>query len=304
MFSIKYFFSVGFQNLRRNIGTSIGSIITIFLSLFLIGLFLIGNNIVNNVAGAVEDQVSVTTYLSDETANNQELLDQLQGEFQQIEGVENVSYTSKDEAMEKFKQTMQDDEIFAQLDSNPLPASFTLTLSDPERVGDIAKEIAANETFVAASDNPDDVSTSIKYGQKTVERLFSMTDTVRNVALILVVLLIVISFTFMNNNVRLSVLNRRKEISIERLVGASNGFIRGPFLAESIILAGIGIILAFLALAAIQVFAIPSISSGLAWLPLQLSAGTYAAIYVSVALIGLIIGVVSSMISMNKYLKS
>lgn len=303
MFSIKYFFSEGFKSLRNNIGTTLGSIITICLSLFLIGLFMVGNQIVNNVTGAVEDQVSVTAYLSDDTANNEELLDQLQTTFAGIDGVEGVSYTSKEQAMEDFKATMKDEEIFAQLEGNPLPASFVLTLADPQKVDEIAATIAANETFIEACDNPEDVSASVKYGQKTVERLFGMTDVIRIVAALLVIMLIFVSCVFMNNNIRLSVLNRRKEISIERLVGASNGFIRGPFLAEGFIHAVIGAVIAIIALMCIQFIAIPALAANLAWLPLELGAGTYATIYIILLLIGIVIGLGSSVLAMNKYLK-
>lgn len=303
MSSWNYFFHEGFKSLKNNVGTTLGSIITIFLSLFLIGTFTVIGQIINNVTGAVEDQVCITAYLSDETSANQELLDQLRNDFENIAGVESVSYTSKEQAMENFKSTMKDEEIFTQLEGNPLPASFSLTLIDPQTIESIAGAIKANETFVAACDNPVDVSASIKYGQKTVERLFNMTGVLRTVASVLVLLLVFVSFVFMNNNIRLSVLNRRKEIAIERLVGANNSFIRGPFLAEGIIHALIGAALAILGVMAIQFIGIPSIASRLAWLPLELSFGAYCLIYLMMICAGLIIGVVSSALAMRKYLR-
>ena len=132
-------------------------------------------------------------------------------------------------------------DIVAQLDGeNPLPASIDVNLSEAQSVSDIANRILENETFVKICDNPDDPSDSLQYGQKTVDKLFSLTNAIRYIGIGLIVVLVLIAFIFINNTIRLAILARRKEIAIMRLVGASNGFIRGPFLAEGALHAIIG----------------------------------------------------------------
>ena len=107
----------------------------------------------------------------------------------------------------------------------------------------------ANSTFKKACDEPSKPADSLKYGQKTVERLFQLTSYVRYIGLALIVLLIFIAMVFINNTIRLAITARRREIAIMRLVGASNGFIRGPFIMEGTLESLIGAGLAIVALA-------------------------------------------------------
>ncbi|MFR7495018.1 MAG: FtsX-like permease family protein [Adlercreutzia sp.] len=107
-----------------------------------------------------------------------------------------------------------------------------MSLADPQKVDEIAAAIEADETFRSICDEPDNPADSLKYGQKTVDRLFSVTKYVRYLGVALVLLLVFIALVFINNTIRLAIMARRKEIAIMRLVGASNGFIRGPFLME------------------------------------------------------------------------
>lgn len=305
MYSIRYFIDEGMKGLRANKSTAIGSIITIFLSLFLIGLFIFVNAIVNNVASAVEEQVAITAYISDEASLSEEQpYLNVQEEIEAMPGVSSVSFTSKDEAMESFKTTMKDDGIVDQLDgSNPLPASFTVILEDPQMVEEIASEIQNMESFQAICDSPEMPQNSVKFGQKTVERLFSMTNILRTIAVLFVLVLIFVAFVFMNNTIKLAVANRSKEIGIQRLVGASNAFIRGPFLAEGAIHALIGAIAAIIALQLIVMIALPAFSGALVWLPLDINVGTIVLTYLIILVAGLVIGLASSALAMRKYLK-
>ena len=114
-----------------------------------------------------------------------------------------------------------------------MPASIDIELSDPQLVEQVASSLLGNTTYQKISEDPSDPADSVKYGEKTVERLFALTNYVRYVGIALVGLLVFIALVFINNTIRLAILARRKEIAIMRLVGASNGFIRGPFLMEA-----------------------------------------------------------------------
>jgi cell division transport system permease protein len=301
--SAAYFFKEGVKALKNNIATTIGSIVTIFLSLFIIGLFILGNSIMGNIANAIESQVSITAYVGTEATPEQ--INEITESLKAMEGVSEVGFTTKEQALINFKETMSSSpEIVDQLndENNPLPASIEVELSDPKKVDEIAVAIQENETFKAICDSPARPADSVKYGQKTVERLFGITDTIRNVGAILVVLLIFIAFVFMNNTIRLAVMNRRKEISIQRLVGASNNFIRGPFLAEGIIHALIGGVLAIISLEVVHYLVLPKLSGALAWLPLGLDLTTYILMYVFIVGAGLLIGIIGSSLAMKKYL--
>ena len=302
MYSFIYFIKEALRGFARNLSTTLGSIITIFLSLFVIGVFLVGAAVIENVVSSVESEVTITAYLSDDVSDSQ--VSSLTSEIKAIDGVSGVSYVSKDQALENFRAMSSNPEIVDQLDgANPLPASLTIELSDPQMVESVADQIVANSTFKKACDEPSKPADSLKYGQKTVERLFQLTSYVRYIGLALIVLLIFIAMVFINNTIRLAILARRKEIAIMRLVGASNGFIRGPFLMEGAMHAIIGSLLAIGSIELIHRVALPKVQSALTFLPMDVAGQTYVLIYVGLLVAGLVIGLIGSAFAMRRYLK-
>ena len=302
MSSFIYFIKEALRGFARNLSTTLGSIITIFLSLFVIGVFLVGAAVIENVVSSVESEVTITAYLSDDVSDSQ--VSSLTSEIKAIDGVSGVSYVSKDQALENFRAMSSNPEIVDQLDgANPLPASLTIELSDPQMVESVADQIVANSTFKKACDEPSKPADSLKYGQKTVERLFQLTSYVRYIGLALIVLLIFIAMVFINNTIRLAILARRKEIAMMRLVGASNGFIRGPFLMEGAMHAIIGSLLAIGSIELIHRVALPKVQSALTFLPMDVAGQTYVLIYVGLLVAGLVIGLIGSAFAMRRYLK-
>ncbi len=303
MSSIFYFFKESLTGFTRNLGTALGSIVTIFLSLLIIGIFLIGGGVVNNVVNSVEDKVSITAYVADDA--DQAGIDAMMKKISSMEGVASVGFTTKDEALENFRNSMTSNpEIVDQLDGqNPLPASIDIELAEAQQVQAIADTIQSDSTFKQICDRSDDPSQSLKYGEKTVEKLFSLTNYIRYIGAALILLLIFIALVFINNTIRLAILARRKEIAIMRLVGASNGFIRGPFLMEAAMHSIIGAGLAIVSLELIRNFALPHVTEALTWLPIDLAVSTYAQIYLILVVAGLVIGAIGSLLAMRRYLK-
>lgn len=303
MSSLFYFFKESLTGFTRNLGTTLGSIVTIFLSLLIIGVFLVCGAVVNNIVSSIEDKVSITVYVADDSS--QQDIESLMGDIKGMPGVQSVDFTTKEQALENFRNSMTSNpDIVDQLDGmNPLPASILVQLSEAQEVEDIATQIQANQTFLKICDNPDDPSDSLKYGESTVDKLFSVTNYIRYIGIALIALLVFIALVFINNTIRLAILARRKEIAIMRLVGASNGFIRGPFLMESALHAIIGGGLAILSLELIRRFAMPVVSSALPWLPVGLEGGVYFQIYAILAIAGLVIGAIGAFFAMRRYLK-
>ena len=264
MSSFYYFIREALVGFKRNLSTALGSIITIFLSLLMIGLFLIGGLIVNNVVSNVESEVVVTCYIADGTqeADTQKLIN----EVKNYNNVDDVTFTTKDEALEKFRTSMASSpEIVNQLDGqNPLPASVNVKLKDPQDVANVAEKILKLDSFKSIADNQQKPEESLKYGQKTVDQLFALTNVLRVVGIAVIALLIFIAMIFINNTIRLAILARRKEIAIMRLVGASNGFIRGPFFMECTIHSLIGSLAAVLVMESLRSFALPALVNSLA----------------------------------------
>ena len=291
MSSFFYFLKESLTGFTRNLSTALGSIVTIFLSLLIIGIFLVGGSVVNNVVKSVEQEVNITVWIADSASSSD--VQSLQSDIKSMSSVANVTYTDKDQALENFKASSSSD-IAESLDGqNPLPASIDVELSDPKMVEDVAAQIEANNTFQKICDNPSDPSDSLRYGEKTVDRLFQLTSYVRVIGVALVGLLIFIALVFINNTIRLAILARRKEIAIMRLVGASNGFIRGPFLMEGALHAIVGAALAIGTLEVLRNLALPKLQDALTWLPIDLSASTFVMFYVLLAVFGLVIGLIA-----------
>ncbi len=298
MSSIGYFFKESLQGFARNLSTALGSIITIFLSLLIIGVFLVAGSMLENLMSSVESEVSITAYVSDEAPDSD--IDRVMNEIRDMPG-----FTTKDQALENFSSSMTSNpEIIEQLDgTNPLPASIDIELTDPQSVESVAKAIETNATYGQICEDPNDVADSIKYGQGTVERLFQITNYVRYIGGALIILLIFIALVFINNTIRLAILARRKEIAIMRLVGASNGFIRGPFLMEGALHALIGSLLAVGIIQLLRMFALPQLENAIRFLDFSVPDLVYIGIYVILVVAGLVIGLVGSAIAMRRYLK-
>ncbi|MCK8114552.1 permease-like cell division protein FtsX [Anaerosoma tenue] len=301
--NVGYFVKESFVSFKRNWVMSLGAIITIYLSLLLVGVSLGSGMLLDQVVQSVEDKVSIRIFLKDGAPAEE--VDALQQQLLTNDMVDTVVYTSKEQALEDFKESMVQDspEIIDQLEGNPLPASLDVELKDPRNVQAVVDSIKASETFTTVADRPDDPEKSLKYGQQIVNQLFTVTRIIRTLSIVFVVMLAVISLIFINNAIRLAIYARRKEIAIMRLVGASNWFIRTPFLMEGVIQSLIGALLAIGTLSLVYFYVLPSLSEMLAFLPISLS--TADALQVSLALVaaGIVMGLVGAMLALRRYLK-
>lgn len=306
MSKIAYFLKESLISSRRNLGTTIGGVVTIFLSLLMVGLSIMFTTMIGTVTSSFEDEVNIRLYIGDDATDEQvaELTAFLESLQSESGNVASVTFMDKDEVLEEFtEQTSNNSDIVDQLDGNPLPRTYVVELVDTQLVEDTANQILANEVFSAIADNPDDPSDSIKYGQGTVERLFLVVNMIRYGCIAAIILLVFISLVFLNNTIRLAILARRKEISIMRLVGASNGFIRGPFIMAGALQALVGAVLAIITISILRTTAVPHLEEMITFLPLSIDAATYSMIYVVLIVAGIIVGCLGSVLAMRKYLK-
>ena len=290
------------SHFTRNWTTSLGAVITIFLSLFIIGLFIIGSAMINSMIGSVQDTVKISAFISDDASD-----EDVEAFMEKIEGwdnVKNVEFKTKDDALEDFQSSSSDaDATISALDGeNPLPRSYTIEMNEPSQVEEMANKIKQDSDFQQIVDGGN-VDESVLYGQEEVARLFQFTDYIRLAAVVLVALLTFVAFIFINNTIRLSITARRREIAIMRLVGASNGFIRGPFITEGIIQALLGALLSIGALELIRNLVFPRVQDSIPWMPMAVPTNVYFVTYGALVLVGVIIGLFGSAIAMRRYLK-
>ena len=290
------------SHFARNLTTSLGAVVTIFLSLFIIGLFIVGSALISSAIGTIEDTVTINAFISDDASD-----EDVQAFKQKLESWDNVAavnFKSKEDAYEEFaNMSSSADSTLAALDGeNPLPRSYEIIMDDSSQVEDMADRIKSDPDFQAICDTGDP-NEDVLYSQEMVGRLFQITTYIRIACIVLVALLTFIAFIFINNTIRLSITARRREIAIMRLVGASNGFIRGPFVTEGVLQALLGSLFAIGVLELVRNLLMPRIQNMVSWMPFEIPIEVYLTTYAALVVVGLVIGLFGSAIAMRRYLK-
>ncbi len=291
--TMEYFIREVFVSLKRNNWMSFASIGTVAVSLFVLGVFLTLVLNMNRMAGMLESQVQIAVYLEDnlDRDDKEEIGEKIKG----LSGIQSVVYVDKDEALERFKERLGDQKYL--LDAmeegkNPLPDAYEVTVRLPELV----------QTAAATIQQMDGVSEA-KYGQDVVEHLFDITRLVRIFGLLLMVLLAGATIFIISNTIRLTVFARRKEIAIMKYVGATDWFIRWPFLMEGIVLGCIGGFIAALALRSFYAAMAAKIYNTLTFFPLMPQYPFMDYVGLGILVSGMIIGAIGSTISLKRFLK-
>lgn len=288
----EYFIKEVYTSFKRNIWMTLASIFTVVLSLFILGFFSIVILNLNKMADTLESQVQISVYLKDDLS--QEEIDETKETLSKIEGLQDIKFTTREEAMENFKKRLGDQQFLLDAldDTNPLPDSFSLTVTSPQQVKTIADTAAALDSVESAS-----------YSQDIINHLFNLTHLIRLIGIALIILLTGAAIFIISNTIRLTVFARRKEIAIMKYVGATDWFIRWPFLLEGICLGFIGGGLATIFLYIVYNQVTQEIYEAMAFFPLIPQHPFIDYISLAILVAGIIIGALGSTISLKRFLK-
>ena len=249
-----FFIKEGVRALRRSAAPSLAAIVTVAITVLLLGVLIPVLQTTNDKTNDVRNQVGLRVFLSD--VNGQQApADQvqgLQGQLQSIPHVKSVQFVSKDQALsilsDRLKQEHRED-ITAQLPGahNPLPASFNITPDDLSNLGSVRAAITPpgpNGTPAPISPLISDISDS----RDDANKITGATTAIRWILAVVSGLLLIASLLLVGNTIRLSIYARRREVEVMRLVGATNWFIRWPFMVEGLVcgLVGAGVAIGFL----------------------------------------------------------
>lgn len=288
----EYFIKEVYTSFKRNIWMTLASIFTVVLSLFILGFFSIVILNLNKMADTLESQVQISVYLKDDLS--QEEIDETKETLSKIEGLQDIKFTTREEAMENFKERLGDQQFLLDAldDTNPLPDSFSLTVTSPQQVKTIADTVVALDSVESAS-----------YSQDIINHLFNLTHLIRLIGVALIILLTGAAIFINSNTIRLTVFARRKEIAIMKYVGATDWFIRWPFLLEGICLGFIGGGLATIFLYIVYNQVTQEIYEAMAFFPLIPQHPFIDYISLAILVAGIIIGALGSTISLKRFLK-
>ena len=309
-FSTKeYFVKETYKSIRRNGFMSFASISTVAVSLLVLGMFLLIFLNTNNLAQYLESQVQVSVYMQDSATP--EDLQNVEAKLKKMPGVVKVTPINKAQAWARFEERLGDQKQL--LDSlgkeNPFPNSFDVQVDAPEGsrllVVHFVVQVDAPErikTITPSIDQLPKVETA-KFGQEVVEHLFSLTKILRVGGIILVIFLAMATLFIISNTIRLTVFARRKEVVIMKYVGATDWFIRWPFLLEGMTLGFFGAVIASLCLNSIYAGILERIHATLAFLPLLPTSPLLVYVTLFLLAAGTGIGALGSYISLRKFLR-
>jgi cell division transport system permease protein len=232
-----FFFREALRALRRSAAPSIAATVTIVVTVLLLGVLVPVLWTTQGKAEDVREQIGMRVFLFDDASNIE--TDNLQKRIEAIPHVTSAEFVSKAQAKEVLKDRLEDPDILAELNSNPLPASFDISLDDPDNLEAVRSEL----TPAGSSGKPEPISPIIEEvedSRSQAAEIRSVTGAIKIVLAAITALLLLASLMLVGNTIRLSIYARRREVEVMRLVGATNWFIRWPFVIEGLIVGMLG----------------------------------------------------------------
>ena len=291
---LKYSFSEAKKNVIRNGLMSVASLFTISCCLFILGVFLILSINVNSMTEQIKDQCEIQIYIDPNASP--ERVAQIGEEARSVPNVKEATHVTKEEAFEYVKNDVfkgKEDLLAGIEDSSFLPDAYKIVLND---IGQTAATVLALEkiTDVYKVENRQDV----------VNGVLSLSNTVKRFSIVIMLVLLIIAIVIISNTVKLTVFNRRREINIMKYIGATDRFIRIPFVLEGLIIGFLGAVLAFLVVFWGYFALVNYMENSLNFGIFKLVRAGQVAPMISVIFVvfGSLIGVVGSTISMRKHL--
>lgn len=289
---IVYILGDAVRSLRENVGTTVLTSVTLAFSLAIFSLFIF---VITNLNGVVEgwgDKTQIIAYVKDSSLGS---LEAVRRSVASVKGVKSFEFVSKEKALEELRAELKDHGgILEGVGANPLPASFEIRVADefrePEKIASVAAAVRAL-----------DWAEDVQYSREWVEKLASFVRFIQLAAVAMGVFLGAATLFIISNTIRLAVYARRDEIEIMKLVGASDMYVKVPFVLEGLIQGLLGGLLALGVLAAARYAVMGEVPAYLRFaVEMPFPAAPFTAFLVGA---GMLMGVAGSLISMNRFLK-
>ena len=300
---ITYLLGEGIRNVFKNKKSTSASIIIMSLTMLIFGVFFVITQNINSIMKQIESEQGIEVFLYDISEDQTKALEDY---IRNIDGINTVEYKSKEDALNQLKSQFKDrEDLLSGYDENNIfPASYVVTLTDLTKNNEVKQKI---DEYDKGKSDTEKVIKKITSSDETITTLINLANGIRIITGVILVILIIISIFIISNTIKLTVHTRRKEISIMKYVGATNSFIRWPFIVEgiiigiisgaiSIIILGINYNLIANKILESQVVSAMSIN-------LLTFADMFGLIVLVYTILGVGIGILGSCISMRRYLK-
>jgi cell division transport system permease protein len=286
-----YFFRETYTAVRRNALVTFAAVSTVFISLFLLGGSLLVERQVRLMAGEWASKVEVSVFIRDTASGDQ--IDSLGLKIKQMPEVQDVFFESRQQAYERFKKLFADStSLIENVSADAMPQSYRVKLKDPEKFAVIRARLAGDPTVEEVRDE-----------QRLLKNLFAVTRVLRTGVQAVAIIMLVAAAGLIGNTVRMAVFARRKEIAIMKLVGATNWFIRIPFLIEGVVEGLLGAVMAVLGIFAMKVLFIDPLRGQVSFVPTWVGTGEILSTIPWIIGAGILIAAVASLVAMRRFLE-
>jgi cell division transport system permease protein len=291
---IGYFLSETITNLKRNLLMTVAAVSTVAISLLLLGGVQILGLVVTNVTGGLEQKVEISAYFREDASSGE--IEQLTRDLSDMPTVKDVTFISKEEAFEEYKEIYKDQPQFWQnIPPDSLPQSLRISLTD----ADFTEEVASSIRGAPGLDE-------VRYGGEIIDRLLQVNNLLTVITFSMSMILLVAAAALIANTIRLAIYARRDEIGIMKLVGATNWFIRIPFLFEGVFAAFVGAVIASLIMVGAQWAVFKNLGEQITFLGpvFSFSTGEIATVVGILFAVGCGIGLVGSGLALRRFLEA
>lgn len=289
--TFKHFFGESLASIKKNKIMSVASISTVAAALFIFGVFMLLVVNVNKIVATVESEIEIKAFLKEDITTIQK--QKIEKDIKAIDGIREVAFESQEEALEKFKANLGDKADLAnglELE-NPLPASFIIKVNKPEDVAAVSSRLKSYPEVEKVND-----------GQQMVETIIKVTGFIKATSMLLMAILGIISISLISNTIKLTVFARKKEIGIMKYIGATDWFIRWPFVIEGMLMGFIGALISILILGLGYSYGANIVSQSQMIFSLVPPKEIIFTLGWQFSLIGVLIGGIGSILSIRKFL--
>lgn len=288
---------------------SLASLLVFTVALFVIGGLVLGSAVFDAALTQVKGKVDVTVYIQADTLETD--IQNLKQSIEQLPEVRDVTYKSSEEVLAEFRETHADDSLILQsLDElggeNPLRAELNISANDPRELGSIVTFLE-NESIISRNNGTgiiEKISSENEENQEAIERFVEFTEAVETMGLYLALFTALIAVLVTFNTIRLAIYTSREEISVMKLVGASDNYVRGPFIVEGIMYGLISAIFTLALFYPITRYISPLTKNFFGSINLfEYYISNFPMIFIILVGVGVALGIMSSLLAIRRYLK-
>jgi len=261
------------------------------ISLLLLGVVMVGGEVLQKMVSSWEGKVELNVFLRDEITPEQ--TKELSASLNGMPEVRKVFFESKEKAFKEYKRMFKDTPaIVENVDPNALPASYRVKLKDPNRAQAVASRLQGRPGV-----------DEVQFGGETMKRLLKFIGVIKTILVVGIGITLAAAILLIANTIRLGIYARRKEIGIMKLVGATNWFIRVPFIFEGMAQAAFGAVLATGLIYLGKLFGLDRLQESILFLPMTVGNGSVLRIFLTLLVVGVFIGAMGSTLALRRFLE-